>query len=115
MPKLSKAKRAVPLDAEGSDLWGRPPAPLARCGCCDQHAEPYQGRFCWMCVTTGRVSAEEVAASDRKGCAKCHAVLPLDRFGRNGRGYNAYCRGCQRASAAANYHRRKARPAGATP
>lgn len=34
----------------GDDLWGRKPRRPVTCPGCGQSAEPYHGRFCWLCI-----------------------------------------------------------------
>ena len=48
------AKLACPRDAEGAELWGRPPAKLVRCYGCGENAEPFEEGFCWFCTHNGQ-------------------------------------------------------------
>lgn len=64
------AKRACPPDEPGCDLWGRPPARLVTCHGCGEHAEPWDGRWCWRCSHDGQrelvLRSPVLTADDRK-------------------------------------------------
>ena len=76
---MPKNKLLLRADEPGADLWGRRPAWPCTCPGCGQKAEPFEGRFCWLCCHTGQrervLNGPTVTADDRRRMARAPRVM----------------------------------------